>query len=74
MKLSQQALCPLNTTFLQLSLSQPSVVSISNLTFIELLNSIKLNKAEKPNRCVSSMPQCPKVYDIKHCNAMYAMY
>ena len=32
-----------------------------------------INKAEKPNRCVSSIPQCPKVYDIKHCYAMYAI-
>ena len=34
---------------------------------------MSLNKAEKPNRCVRSMPQCPKLYDIKHCNAMYAI-
>ena len=34
---------------------------------------VKENKAEKPNRCVRSMPQCPKLYDIKHCNAMYAI-
>ena len=32
----------------------------------------QINKAEKPNRCVSSMAQCSKVYYIKYCNAMYA--
>ena len=40
----------------------------------DIINTLKsLNKAEKPNRCVSSMPQCPKLYDIKHCNAIHAI-